>query len=225
MVEVQLYKLVDEVVFDGFLKKNRNHIPQELLHKTLSYKFKKDQQRTLMGELMVRHYYRNNHHISHPGFEFNEHGKPFLKDQSHHFFNISHSGHYVVVAFSHHEVGVDVEMIGKDRRHIATRFFTAEEIADMKTLATDSMQIHYFYQLWTLKESYMKAVGGGMSMSLSTFSFQKTEDKFSLLYSKYDPEWFFETTKLKEEAFLSICSKSSEKPHYSSIELNSLQLI
>lgn len=115
-------------------------------------------------------------------FEYNEHDKPFLKGYSNEYFNISHSGNHVVVVFSERNVGVDVEEMGKDRRGIAERFFTVREIQQMHACPTQEAQIHFFYQLWTLKESYMKAIGKGMTMSLSSFrSSSIIKRQFSIL--------------------------------------------
>jgi 4'-phosphopantetheinyl transferase len=159
---------------------------------------------------MVRKFYKDRLGTEALEFELNEHEKPSLKDHPNEHFNISHSGDYVVVAFSDENVGVDVEMIQKDRRAVAERFFTDKEIQQMHACATETAQIHYFYQLWTLKESYMKAIGKGMTMSLSSFSFLLKNNQAKLEYSKNDADWHFYTQLWNDKAFLSICAKKKE---------------
>ncbi|NOR87131.1 MAG: 4'-phosphopantetheinyl transferase superfamily protein, partial [Bacteroidales bacterium] len=128
----------------------------------------------------------------------------------------------VVVAFSDREIGLDVEKIKGDRRKIAQRFFTPSEINDMETAGSQKEQVSYFYQLWTLKESYMKAIGKGMSMSLSSFAFKKEKGGFKLAFSAHDPDWAFYTPQWEDEYYLSICSKAKDLTEQKTISLAEL---
>ncbi len=215
MLQLHTYELVDVETFISFRQKNALKIPQAIYEGMIRYKFPQDQQRYFVGQLMVRRFYADLLGIGMESIEFdyNEHEKPFLKNDPHQFFNISHSGAYVVAVFSNQPVGVDVECIKKDRRNIAERFFTSDEIIDMHSQDSVEQQIHYFYRLWTLKESYMKAVGDGMTMSLSSFSMKnKVDAGFVVISDSYPTDWFFFTTRWNENAFLSICSKYGIEP-------------
>ena len=102
----------------------------------------------------------------------NGHGKPSLVCRSVQF-NLSHSAGRVVLALcSDAEVGVDVQF--RDRRvdmaGLAERFFAKEEALWFAS-APESQQLDVFYQIWSLKEAYIKAVGLGMSLSLQDFAF------------------------------------------------------
>ena len=55
---------------------------------------------------------------------FGEQDKPYLRGK---YFNISHSGDYVVLATADSEVGVDIEKIEPYSDAVAARCFTAEE--------------------------------------------------------------------------------------------------
>jgi 4'-phosphopantetheinyl transferase len=206
------YQLVEEKEFLEFFEEVQNHLPSSVLEKVNSFKYPADQQRSLMADLMVRLYYHQKLGLALNDieYEYGVHEKPVLKGYGSEYFNISHSGRHVVVAISDQNVGIDVEAIKKDRRKIAQRFFTESEVEDMNSMGGDGEQIRYFYQLWTLKESYMKAIGDGMTMSLSSFAFNKKEAKFELLFSKYDMDWQFYSTIWGADAFLSICSKYPE---------------
>lgn len=96
----------------------------------------------------------------------NEHGKPYLKTDASLFFNISHSGDWVVCAFSDTEVGVDIERIGKERLGVAERFFHPREIAVLREM---SEQAELFFRYWSAKESVLKYRGTGLSGSLRSF--------------------------------------------------------
>lgn len=203
------YPLISEQDFLEFYATIRNTLPKSLLQKIESFKFSIDQQRSLMGQLMVRLFYAEKlkTHWTDFKFEYNEQDKPSLKNYSSEYFNISHSGNWVIVVFSDQEVGCDIEIAKGDRRKIAERFFTPQEIKDLENQIDEESRIKYFYQLWSLKESYMKAIGKGISMSLSSFAFIKKEEKYTLDFSKYGTDWFFHSDTIEEKYFLSICSK------------------
>lgn len=211
MLELHSYQLVSNEEFQNFYWEIRKTLPQKLIAKIEKFKFWEDRQRSLLGELIVRKFYREKLALEEFDLEYNEHNKPFLKGYHHEYFNISHSGNHVVVAFSDQNVGVDVEKMGKDRREIAERFFTVREIQQMHACPTQDSQIHFFYQLWTLKESYMKAIGKGMTMSLSSFSFLFNNQTAVLDFTDDDPDWNFYSELWKDSAYLSICSKSTDE--------------
>ncbi|HEY4212972.1 MAG TPA: 4'-phosphopantetheinyl transferase superfamily protein [Steroidobacteraceae bacterium] len=88
-------------------------------------------------------------------------------------FNLSHTSQLVVLAVtSDHPIGVDTED-GYSREAplaVADRFFAPREVADLRALAPER-QAERFFQYWTLKESYIKARGMGLSIPLGEFAF------------------------------------------------------
>jgi 4'-phosphopantetheinyl transferase len=89
-------------------------------------------------------------------------------------FNLSHKPGCVVCLTGHgRALGVDVEDTAANRPQVldlAERFFSASEAAELRALPAER-QADRFYDLWTLKESYIKARGMGLSLGLSRFSF------------------------------------------------------
>lgn len=163
------------------------------------YLFRMDAIRSLTGESMIRHiisqkYDMENHDIS---FRKNAFSKPFVKDLSSFHFNISHAGKWVVCAIDSRPIGIDIEKVKKIDLQIANRFFSKTEVNDLYRQSY-SDQTDYFYKLWTLKESYIKMVGRGLSISLDSFSCSiqpdnhvtfNTECKTSDVYLKlYEPD-------------------------------------
>lgn len=98
------------------------------------------------------------------------HGKPYLKEKEDIFFNISHSGEYIMCAFSDSPVGVDIEKKGKMKMPVARRFFHAEEILRLENIREEKDRAELFYRLWSVKESFLKYTGEGLSASLSSFT-------------------------------------------------------
>lgn len=112
-------------------------------------------------------------------FRVGEHGKPFLafppsRDSEGLSFNLSHSGSRAVLAVwqGGGAVGVDIESHRPDRpfMRLATRYFADTE-RELLVAAPAGEQMGCFYDLWTLKESYLKARGTGLHLPLGDFSF------------------------------------------------------
>ncbi len=88
-------------------------------------------------------------------------------------FNLSHSHNMAIVAVGiDHAVGVDIEITSRRRSQhsIAERYFHPTEAAIFKQL-TETEQCIYFFQLWTLKEAFLKATGEGISGGLDKTAF------------------------------------------------------
>lgn len=80
-------------------------------------------------------------------------------------FNLSHSGNLVVCALGWYcELGVDVEQVApRDRLlALARRFFSADECAQLGGLS-GAAQRDAFYDIWTAREAYFKALGCGLT--------------------------------------------------------------
>ena len=108
-------------------------------------------------------------------FDIDTRGKPFLSSNNtlSVTFNLSHSDNRLVFAVSKsQDLGVDLEIIKKERAilKIAERYFSTAETRELRNLPKAS-QVKRFYELWTLKESVLKACGYGLSRGLSKIEF------------------------------------------------------
>jgi len=114
-------------------------------------------------------------------FDAGPHGKPYLVGPEagrRLAFNLSHTRGLVAAAFTTGaEVGVDVE--GMDRRtatmEVARRFFARAEVAALERAPANDRE-GMFYTFWTLKESYLKVRGLGLSVPLGAFAFDLTAE-------------------------------------------------
>jgi 4'-phosphopantetheinyl transferase len=100
-------------------------------------------------------------------FYTNDYGKPFLKERGDFQFNLSHSGIWVVGAVDNRHIGIDVERIQPIDLDISKNYFSPDEHQDLMSQAD---KFSYFFTLWSLKESYIKIKGKGLSMPLNSFS-------------------------------------------------------
>lgn len=109
-------------------------------------------------------------------FTRNKYGKPALSQHADVQFNVSHSGDWIaLISGGDADLGIDVEKIAPIDMKIAERFFSLTESQFLDAEPTE-MQLETFYRLWTLKESYIKAVGMGLSMPLDSFSMIRNAD-------------------------------------------------
>ena len=109
-------------------------------------------------------------------FTLNEYGRPGISARhglSNLSFNISHTKGLIALAVSRRfEVGIDVEntALRPAPLEVAGQTFAPTEVADLDSMAPD-LQHERFFTYWTLKESYVKARGMGLSLPLDRFSF------------------------------------------------------
>ena len=95
-------------------------------------------------------------------------GQPYIEFLPEIKISISHSGRFSVVAIStNRKVGIDIEKVKPVPEYlmIAERFFCKEEFKIIKE-ANDS---YIFYQYWTAKEAFVKAIGEGLRRSFDSF--------------------------------------------------------
>lgn len=106
-------------------------------------------------------------------FTQNRFGKPFLYDaegKDELSFNLSHSGELALAAFVRgRSIGADVEFMRpvRDFERIAADHFTPQECALLAQAAIAGKE-HAFYTFWTRKEAYIKAIGKGLSIPLTS---------------------------------------------------------
>ena len=96
-------------------------------------------------------------------YSYGPRGKPYLREQPF-FFNLSHSGEYVVCALSDCEIGVDIQyQRAQDSSRLAERFFHIREKELLEQAGTKEEYRDLFYKLWTMKEAYGKMTGEGIT--------------------------------------------------------------
>ena len=115
--------------------------------KALSYRNEIDQVRSMASSYLINS-------LSDKPLLFNEMGKPYFEDGP--YFNVSHSGKYVVMAVSNKEVGVDIEENVRKDMSSLIRIFNEVETKMIKEHSD-------FYYMWCAKESLIKCIGSSIS--------------------------------------------------------------
>lgn len=133
--------------------------------------------------------------------KFSQSGKPYLLGEDI-FFNLSHSENLVACIISSYEVGVDVQKITDNNEKVINRFFTAEEKCAIEESEDKNLS---FTRIWTLKESYLKMTGQGISGELNKIDFSKNlmSNHFKLAQNEFQTFSF-------GEYIISVCSKKAD---------------
>ncbi len=106
-------------------------------------------------------------------FVYGPKGKPDLaepEDQELQF-NVAHSGERVLIGFTlARPIGVDIEEVRPmpDAEAIAKSFFSAVEAEALQGVR-EAQKDETFFNCWTRKEAYIKAIGDGLSVPLDRF--------------------------------------------------------
>lgn len=118
-------------------------------------------------------------------FTVNEHGRPSVdwpRSNRNIHFSLSHTPGLIALAVSSiPEIGIDVENVDRqvEISEIAEAVFTQCELDEILRAAPDNERVNFF-ELWTLKEAYIKARGRGFSLPPRTFAFSNLNDPISL---------------------------------------------
>ncbi len=100
-------------------------------------------------------------------------GKPCFAGAAGVLFNCSHSGEWAVCALAARDegieaIGVDIEKVETRPDYAPSKFFHPAEKAWLEGTG-EADRAEAFSRLWTLKESYIKALGLGLSLPLDSF--------------------------------------------------------
>lgn len=140
----------------------------------------------------------------------NKYGKPILLNPRGLDFNLSHSGAWIICALAQGPIGLDIEEIKPIDLALTERFFSSSERKYLKELEARA-KLEYFYQIWTLKESFLKALGLGLNLDLKNLSFE-IEQEISLAVNGQASPYCFWQGKMDSKHIWSICTKKHIPP-------------
>ena len=154
---------------------------KEELAKAERFHFEKDRHQHIITRALVRTTLSHYADINPADWRFskNKYGRPEILGNSPLRFNLSHTDGLIACAVViKQDIGVDVENIGRQAGgiDIANRFFSSQEAQDLNAVP-ESQKRERFFDYWTLKESYIKARGMGLSLPLDQFSFHLSDNK------------------------------------------------
>jgi 4'-phosphopantetheinyl transferase len=194
-------------------------ISQNKAKKAMRFYKIQDSYRSVLGEILARYAicYRSGCSNEKIEISIDANGKPKLVFSTEKlFFNISHSGDWVVCAIANNSVGVDVECMKNAKLQIARRFFSRMECEFLLKHNSEEEQKQWFYTIWTLKESYVKADGRGLLVPLHSFSIIFKEQMITVDTENDLTKCCFKTFQINDQYIAAVCSV--EEPINSNIE-------
>ena len=168
----------DEITDDKLLSQYHLLLGDDEQQQLKRFHFKKDQHNYLVSHALVRLALSEYTDLKPEIWQFqkNSHGRPDIKQAANDTplkFNLTHTqGLCACVVTSGAQCGIDAELINRknDLKKIAQRMFADSEIDTMQSLQGGEFR-KSFFRFWTLRESYVKALGTGLAGSSKTFHF------------------------------------------------------
>lgn len=118
-------------------------------------------------------------------FFYSEYGKPFIKTDPTFYFNISHSGEWIVCAISKEPVGIDIEKIVDIDLNDFNSILNENDIKNIsRSIATKEN----FFEFWSIKESVSKLTGEGLHKDFKEIIITETQKNHyvsSISFKKY----------------------------------------
>lgn len=203
---LEINRNLKKAVFERLL----NFVSEEKKERISRFYWFEDAQNSLLGDILARYAICKRLNIDSRELVFctNEYGKPVLLKPHGVHFNISHSGNWVVCAVDDNPVGIDVEMIKPIDLKVAKRFFSRNEYISLIN-QPEEMKLKFFYQIWTLKESYIKMKGKGLKIPLNSFSVNMDQNDISVsVNNKIQPFSFYQSF-IDSAAVYAVCTHNS----------------
>jgi len=182
------YTYFNSKIEDTQWKRYITKVPNDIQNRINKFKRWEDRHASLLGKLLLlkglEKYGVN--YLSLSNLSYNKFGRPSLGALID--FNISHSGEYVVCAFTDQgKVGIDIEKINNISLLDFNRFMADDEWHD---IMSHDPPHEKFYDYWTIKESVMKAYGKGLSIPLKDICIKNNK---AMLYNS---QWFVKEVKI-----------------------------
>jgi 4'-phosphopantetheinyl transferase len=202
---VKLAEPMEPILFQELLK----CISSERRETIRKFHTWKDAHRSLIAELMLRSVLNADFNVCNDEivFERTTQGKPFLRNHHNIHFNLSHSGSWILCGFGDAPVGVDVEELRQVELDDVSDTLSPEELKLLSLLSSEE-QRQEFFRIWTLKESYAKALGQGTQIPFRSLSIRT--DSYGEIVIAHDEtitrNVYFQSEQLDERHPIAVCS-------------------
>jgi 4'-phosphopantetheinyl transferase len=217
---------VDSVAEPEFLASCGALLSEEELHRHGKFRFADDRHLYLVAHALLRSSLSRYANVAPEAwcFDVGPNGRPEVSREQRFLtnlrFNLSHTRQLAACVIARDvDVGIDVERLDRnvDAESIACRYFAPSESAQLAILAGKD-HAKRFLELWTLKEAYVKARGGGLSIPLNRFHFDLDDDGewrigFAAPNERHD-QWQFACLQPTANHIMSIAIHRREQPNY-----------
>lgn len=183
-------------------------VSEERRYKADRYINLNDSIRSVCSELLMNYCFydrfgkKNSFNVS-----YGMYGKPYIKDEPNFYYNSSHSGDWVVGAYSDKNIGIDVEKIQSNGLCVMQGVCSDDEMAWI--CGEDIEKDRRFIQVWTIKESYVKYLGMGLHKDMKSFSVDLSKGRIiERINDGVTEEIPFHSIYLDKEHYMTVCTES-----------------
>jgi 4'-phosphopantetheinyl transferase len=210
----------DEIADEDLLADYRRLLTEAERQKETRFHFARDRHLYLITRVLVRTVLSRYAAVSPQDWRFTSdpHGRPQIVNEDctvrRISFNLSHTHGLVVLGVTcERALGVDVEHVRERRAdlQIAEHYFSADEVAQLRATPAQLRQARFF-EYWTLKESYIKARGLGLSLPLEQFGFDLSQPhgvqvRFHLPLLDEPSRWIFWQLRAGVDHCVAVCAE------------------
>jgi 4'-phosphopantetheinyl transferase len=219
--ELHIWSIIPSTITDNILLAQYwNILSESEKIKCNSFRFYKDKHRYLLTRVLVRvtlsRYY--NYPLDYWYFSANKYGKPKVKNSCWGrdipiYFNVSHTNGLIVCGFMKYPTfGLDTENISTRKTLFElTQYFCKTERDHIDNALIEEKN-SLFLGYWTLKESYIKAKGLGLTIPLNSFSFDLTKNNIISFEKKYninESDWVYALLKASDKHIVAVSSANT----------------
>ncbi len=215
-MEMEIYALkFEEKIEKGLFEDLLQFVNKEKRKKIRRFFKWEDAHRGLLAELLIRQIIIEKTGLKNDEISFskNQYGKPFLNNAADFFFNLSHSGHWIACAVDKMPIGIDIQKMKPIDFRISKRFFSEEEDNDLKN-KREPDKLPYFFTLWALKESYIKAKGKGLLIPLNSFTVKADNLKKVIFKAPHldEKNKYFTQYDIDRKYKMAVCAQNNKFP-------------
>uniref|UniRef100_A0A832DNC9 4'-phosphopantetheinyl transferase superfamily protein n=1 Tax=Ignavibacterium album TaxID=591197 RepID=A0A832DNC9_9BACT len=180
-IKLHIIKFSEQIDSVGNLSKKLPSYASEYSNRFVR---EEDRRRSIMTQYFLRKFlsYYLQVDFEKVAISYSKSGKPYVNENidSNLKFNYSHSGDYIVYAFTtDNEIGIDIEKL-KDIPEFdelsRTHFSDEEQLIYFESKNPEEKK-RLFYKIWTRKEALLKAEGSGITIDLKSLTVLTTNEK------------------------------------------------
>jgi len=160
----------DFAALDPFMR----FLPSETRETALQFRRSIDRKNCILSYFLLQYALFKNYGICAFTLSNGVNGKPYLSDYPHIHFNSSHCDYGCICAIADSPIGIDIQEIRPFSWSIANRCCSVEEKQLLRNSADPAAE---FTKIWTMKESYLKMKGTGITVDLCSIDTTKLRDK------------------------------------------------
>ena len=177
------FTFVEEIQDEKLMEEYRRLLPAKELEKLGRYRFDRHKKRYLVGRALLRTVLSHCTGVAPEQIKLarEAYGRPYLPPSGQDpppQFSLSYTeGLVAAVLVVEGRIGIDVEYISRntDCLEIAHKYFSPCEYTELEQLPEIQMK-ERFFELWTLKEAYIKARGLGLNLALDKVNFNFSDN-------------------------------------------------